>query len=266
LLHEKVHQTLEGVLERFKSGDLPETIALAVYPTFNIPCSNWSLLNRFVTILSGTEDARGFRQWKEVGRYVKKGAKAFCILAPKMKKSKKENEEGQEEERYYLAGFLGVAVFRVEDTEGDPLDYEQLELPSLPLLEVAEAWGINTRPVSGGFGFYGRFSPDWNSICLASPEESIFFHELSHAAHHKVKPLVGGQHWNQEIVAELSAAVLCQLVGKKQENPAQHYRYIERYARTAGRDPIKACLEVFSETEKVLNLILAPAKPQPVSV
>lgn len=265
-MHDKVHQALEGVLERFKSGDLPEVIALAVYPTFDIPSSRWSLLNRILTIMSGTNDARGFRQWKEVGRYVKKGAKAFCILAPKMRKIRRENEAGQEEEFCYLAGFLGVAVFRVEDTEGDTLDYEKLELPPLPLLERANEWGIETKPVSGNSDFYGRFCPNGNSISLASPEESIFFHELSHAAHNKIKSLVGGQHWDQEIVAELSAAVLCHLVGKKQENPAHHFRYIERYARSAGREPIKACLEVFSETEKVLNLILAPAIHQPVAV
>jgi len=156
-----------------------------------------------------------FRQWKAAGRYVKKGVKSFCILAPKMRKTKRKDENGNEEEAYYLTGFLGVPVFRVEDTEGDPLDYEKLELPPLPLLEIAEAWGIDTQPVGSGNGFYGCFVPDRQLISLASPEESIFFHELSHVAHHRLKPLKGGQHWNQEIVAELSAAVLCHLVGKK---------------------------------------------------
>lgn len=263
---DKVHKALESVLEQFRSGNLPEAMALAMFPTFDIPCSRWSYLNRLITFLSGTNDARGFRQWKEVGRYVKKGSHAFCILAPKMRKSRKENEEGNEEEHVYLAGFLGVAVFRVEDTEGEPLNYEQLELPPLPLLDKAKEWGIETKAVSGNDGFYGRFSPDRNAIALASPDECVFFHELSHAAHHRIKPLVGGQHWNQEVVAELSAAVLCRLVGKQPENPGQRYRYIERYARSAGRDPIKACLEVFSETEKVLNLILAHVPAQSVSV
>lgn len=159
---------------------------------------------------------------------------------------------------------MGVPVFRVEDTEGEPLDYEQLELPPLPLLEIAEEWGINTIPVGSGDGFLGCFAPDQQVISLASPEESIFFHELSHAAHHKLKPLKNGQQWDQEIVAELSAAVLCHLVGKTPENPGKHFHYIERYAQKAGKEPIKACLEVFSDTEQVLNLILNSTIPQPV--
>jgi hypothetical protein len=30
----------------------------------------------------GTRDARGWTQWKEAGRHIKKGSKAFTILAP----------------------------------------------------------------------------------------------------------------------------------------------------------------------------------------
>ncbi len=37
-------------------------------------------------LMNETEDARGFRQWEKVGRRVKKGAKAFYILAPVRKK------------------------------------------------------------------------------------------------------------------------------------------------------------------------------------
>ena len=78
--------------------------------------------------------------------------------------------------------------------------------------------------------------PGKMAIALASPEECVFFHELAHAGHDKLAPLKPGQDWKQEIVAELSAAVLCRLVGKKPDNLGQSYRYIEKYAIRADQE------------------------------
>jgi hypothetical protein len=58
------------------------------------------------------------------------------------------------------------------------------------------------------------------------------------------------------VVAELGAAVLCCLVGKKGENLGQHYRYIEEYAVKVQKGVPQACLEVFSDVGKVLGLPL----------
>ena len=113
----KVKQALESIIQRFKDGDIPQVVACSSFPISNIPAAKWSLLNRMLMFIAGTNDARGFRQWKEVGRHVKKGSKAFTILAPRF--VKKLTEDG-EDEKMLLAGFLAVSVFRVEDTEGAP--------------------------------------------------------------------------------------------------------------------------------------------------
>ncbi len=138
MINEKVKQALETIVQRFKEGDIPEAIAFSVFPMPNIPASRWSLLNRILMFLAGTNDARGFRQWQEVGRYVKKGSKAITILAPRFIKKDTEDEE---EAKTILVGFLAVPVFRVEDTEGEPLDYQKITLPELPLMELAKEWG-----------------------------------------------------------------------------------------------------------------------------
>ena len=46
----------------------------------------------------------------------KKGSKAFYIIGPVIKKIKEENEEKQ-----ILAGFKAIPVFRIENTEGEPI-------------------------------------------------------------------------------------------------------------------------------------------------
>jgi len=84
-------------------------------------------------------DARGYRQWQNVDRYVKKGSKALYIIVPYFKVI----QDDMEERKYTLTGFGVKAVFRVEDTQGSYLEYENIQLPDVPLLERAEEWGIS---------------------------------------------------------------------------------------------------------------------------
>jgi len=201
-----IHDTVSSIIASFERGDIPEAIAYSMFPIPNIPSTKWSLLNRTLMFLAETQDARGFRQWKQVGRYVKKGSKSFRILVPCIVKT--ENEENGEIEKS-LRGFMCKPVFRAEDTGGEPLEYEKLELPNFPLIKRAEEWGISVKAIPGNYRYYGYYSSGRKEIALATPEESVFFHELAHVAHEKVNGnLKGGQDPMQEIIAELSAATL----------------------------------------------------------
>lgn len=243
----KVNEVLNGIIERFKNGDIPEAISYAVFPIPDIPAAQWSLLNRTLIFIAGTYDARGFRQWNEIGRYVKKGAKAIHILAPRIKKS--------EDEESILTGFLAVPVFRYQDTGGEPIPEYRPELPKLPFIEVAQEWGVSVNAIPGNYQYYGFYSSERKEIAVATKEESVFFHELCHAAHDKIKPIKPGQDPIQEIVAELGAVVLCAMVGKVSKYLGNNYRYIERYAQKLSLSPLSACLKVFSEVEQIINLI-----------
>jgi len=253
-MNDKVKQVLNVILDKFKSGDIPEAVAISMYPIPDIPSAKWSLMNRTLMFISGTMDGRGYKQWQQVDRFVKKGSKAFHILVPFIKKHKDEQDVDKE----FLIGFGCRPIFRKEDTDGKELAYETIELPDLPLVERAEEWGISVRAIPGNYRYRGYYSMERKEIALATPEEKVFFHELSHAGHEKVKgSLTRGQDALQEIVAELSAAALCKLVGKQgNDTSGNSYRYIEKYAEKIKMNPYKACLKVMSETEKVLNLIL----------
>jgi len=254
-MNEKVNSVLKGIVETFKTGNIPEAVALASFPIPDTPSSSWSFLNRTIMYLSGTIDARGFRQWKEVDRWVKKGAKAIYILVPCFKKMTDE-ESGIESE--VLLSFKASPVFRYEDTNGKELNFRQLEVPELPLIERASDWGINVKAIPGNYQYRGYYAPGKKLIAIATPEEKTFFHELSHAAHERIKGLLKkGQNPLQEIIAELSAQALCRIVGKREhDTTGNSYQYIKRYARKVRLSPSKACLKVLGETEKVLNLIL----------
>jgi len=249
-MNDRIKETLNGILEIFKLGDIPQAVAFAAFPPFNIPASKWSFLNNIILWINETNDARGYRQWGEVGRHVKKGTKAIHILAPRIKKDK--NDQGEDEAQ--LIGFLGVPVFKVEDTEGEPLNYEKA-IPEFPLLEKAKAWGLDVRAVEANGRYWGAYNG--SEIKLATAEETVFFHELSHHAHKLIKgELKPGQDWKQEIVAELSANAISRLVGVKTDTTGNTYKYIENYAKKAKLSPVNACLEVLHEVEQVVRLIL----------
>ena len=85
---DKAKAELQKLLGLFESGDVPDAVAKVLLPARDVPCAKWSLSNRMLCLLHGTDDARGFRQWEKAGRHVKKGCHALYILAPRMVKRK----------------------------------------------------------------------------------------------------------------------------------------------------------------------------------
>ncbi|MDN5375340.1 MAG: hypothetical protein PWQ39_380 [Thermacetogenium sp.] len=265
---ERVKEALNRLLSMFESGDLPAAVArtlITPVPGTEKPSDRWSLGNKLLMLLAGTEDARGYRQWEVVGRHVKKGAKAFYIFAPLVKKVTRkivdpETGEEREEERVIITGFREVPVFRYEDTEGKPLpevDYSPPELP--PLYNVAKAFGVQEvryAPANGD-GSYGFFTlRGGKRIVLHTHDAKTWFHELGHAVHSTFRELKGGQDPEQEIVAEVFAATMCELHGIT----GYHFRcweYIKHYAGQDAQKALRAVLRLLSDVEKCLNLVLS---------
>jgi hypothetical protein len=252
-MNERVQQTLNTVLKRFKTGDIPTAVAYSMLPFPAVPSARWSILNRTIMFLSGTMDARGIRQWNSANRYVKPKTKALYILVPYLKKIEEKDEDKQ-----MLFGFGTRPVFRVEDTEGEDLEYENIQLPKFPLMDRAKAWGVSVKAIPGNYRYAGYYSIDRQEIALATKDECVFFHELAHCAHGILKGgLQGRQEPLQEIVAQLSAQCLCRLVGKSADKfLGTSYRYIEHYAEKLKLSPLSACTGVLNDVERVLNLIL----------
>lgn len=190
---------------------------------------------------------RGFKQWKSVNRSVKKGAQAVYIIVPLFRKAEGGGAD-KDLNKQVLTGFTAKPVFRLEDTGGKPLDYENIELPELPLLEKAKAWGLSVKAIPGNYRYYGYYNQDKKEICLASPDETVLFHELAHHADKLIKgKLVKGQDPLQEITAELAAATLCRLVGKQSDSLDNSYQYIAGYADKLKISAHSAVLRVLAD-------------------
>ena len=255
---EKAKVCLNRIVELFKSGNIPKALAIAtIPPQSGIPSAKWSVSNRILQFLADTSDARGFAQWKNAGRKIKKGARAFHILGPKARNIKETDDKGVESEKVIITGFFTIPVFRAEDTDGDPLPYEPATPP--PLIDVAEQFGLSVSYQCFAADYYGYYQGQSKQIVLATHSALVFFHELAHAAHHRIEgELKGGQVPDQEIIAELSAATLAQMYCPE-VNLGFSYKYVMNYAEKSKKSIDRACLAVVNTVGKVLDEILLTA-------
>ena len=252
---EKAKECLQRIVDLFKEGNIPKALAVATIPAqTDIPSAKWSMGNRLLQFLADTSDARGFRQWQKAGRKVKKGAKAFCILGPNSRSIKETDDNGQEVEKVIVTGFHAIPVFRAEDTDGEPLPYEPANPP--PLADVADHFGLSVSYQTFASRYYGYYQGESKRIVLASHESKVFFHELAHAAHHRIAgTLKGGQMPSQEIIAELAAASLAQMYCPE-TNLGFSYEYVKGYAKQSKKSIERACLAVLNTVGRVLDEIL----------
>jgi hypothetical protein len=255
---ENAQKTMNKILDRFKSGDIAPLVRLSTIKLTgknSIPSERWSFSNQFLALIqTGEIDCRGFRQWQEVKRHVSHGALAAYILAPIIIKEKKDNEEKSK-----LVGFKSIPVFPLTMTDGEPLpDINKNLAPSAlpPLVNVADKWGINVHYTPFTGKAYGSFSLNNQNIRLATHEETVFFHELAHAAHSKIEHLKGGQDARQETIADFTACVLMQVYGLK-DTTGTTWEYIKAYNPD---NPVSAIIGALDTIGKVLDLIISTAE------
>ena len=251
---------LDKVIKVFSQKQFPEKIAKVFIKGAGKPMNKWSLGNQFLVFLQESEDARGYKQWQEVGRHVKKGAKAIHILAPRMIKIPKKDPITKLviEPKEFIPiciGFRAIPLFRYEDTEGKPLKvYKPKVIP--PLLDIAKKWGVKVKYDNTRVGEWGSFNQEKNEIRLCTESIDTFFHELAHVAHRRIDgKLIGGQDPEQEAIAELTACVLSSVYGYDVKGYA--FNYIGSYAK--DKKPVavgKMCFKVMKKVQMVLALIL----------
>lgn len=261
-----VKGTIDRIIKSFESGELPKTMAqVFVQGAAERHCSSYSFMNRFIVMIHGYTDAMGFKQWKKIGRSVKKGEKGFAILAPILVNKREVNETtGKVEEFKICIGFKAVKVFGFEQTEGKPLkDHDesvQQFLSELPLLNVAKKWGLEVQAYNGREGEALGFYSYNGTIALGTQNLSTWAHELAHAADDKLGSLKGDKKWVVEVAAELAGAVLLEAIGKPDASDRGGcWEYIKNYAESANIEPIDACRMVLGRVAKIVELILETA-------
>lgn len=102
---------------------------------------------------------------------------------------------------------------------------------------------------------YGYYRPWEKSITLCSQDYIVYFHELAHAVHDTIEPLKNVDTNKAEIVAELSAAVLTEMLGISGYEQ-QAYEYIQTYTEgKKDKNVIISITNVLNTVQKVVEKI-----------
>jgi hypothetical protein len=267
----KAEAAAQKILRAFEdTNSLPKPLAqVFIRRKDSRHCRKWSWGNQLLVILNGFTDARGFRQWEQVGRKVKKGERAFFILGP-VTKNVRNQETG--EEKVIVVGYKSIPVFGLQQTEGKSLPSGDPDLEkwiqSLPLLAVAKRWRLAVGTFDGeGMDILGRYL-NGEAIEVGVKNWSTWCHELVHAADDRNGSLKEkGQHWRSETVAELGGAVLLEILGFKREaDLGGCWSYIQSYAQKEQIGVVEACMTVLDRTCAAVGLILDTAEQMKLGI
>lgn len=254
-------EAVDNIVQMFTEEKFPAQLARVLIKRADNdtekPSDRWSILNQLIMLNTGkTTDARTYKQWQEVGRYVKKGAKAFQIIAPIVKKIKtEENEESR------LIGFRGMAVFAVENTDGKDIaiaDYtpQHININAEKLIRITEKLGCKVSYLPYGGKVLGTYHPLERKIILRSEDYDVLAHEVGHFLHDLTEGINSVDRNTAEVIAELTSAVLCEM-NNIHGYERQSFYYIREYSRANdAKAVIKAINKVLATVEKSIAVII----------
>ena len=171
----------------------------------------------------------GFRKWRELGRFVKKGSKAIRILAPRFKKVMELDESGALVEKEAVVSFVPVPVFDISQTEGEPLPEVDITvkgdnckgfLDSLVEFCTSKKIKVDFKNlgINGLYGYSKGGQIAVTNIESINTQVNTMIHEVAHELLHRGKAL-SKQH--TEIQAEGVAYVVTRHFGM--ENKSFNY-------------------------------------------
>jgi len=225
-------------------------------------------LHNIALIASQRPDAShiaGFQTWKQLGRFVKKGAKGILILAPVVLRKEVVSDNREEETERTAIRFRAVYVFDVADTdgrpvpelgnaEGDPCGYTQR------LKDFVASRSIQLEYSGAIYPAQGQCSP--GKIVLLpgqtpAEEFATLAHETGHALLHGQARRSETTKTVRETEAEAVAFVVCEAIGLKAQNSAD---YIQLYS--GDKETLAESLE---QVQRASAEILAAISTEPTA-
>jgi hypothetical protein len=211
-------------------------------------------LHNIMLIASQRPDAThvaGFQTWKQLGRYVKKGAKGILILAPVVLRKETVAANQDREAEGTALRFRTAYVFDMTDTDGNPLpEFAKVEGdPSdrtAKLKEFVASRAIALEYSEEIYPAQGQCSP--GKIVLlpgqsAAEEFATLAHETAHALLHQGEQRSETTKRVRETEAEAVAFVVCEGIGLAATSSVD---YIHLY--DGNKETLAASLERIQHT------------------
>lgn len=257
-VHEKLKGALDDLLGALEAGR-SETLQTFLAAMGKFHKYSWGNVLLICSQCPDATHVAGYRTWKSLGRYVRKGEKGITIIAPVPLRTK-DQETGEEETKLR---FRAAHVFDISQTdgeelpdlgrpEGDPAEF----LPRLK--ELTHSKGIKLDYSEDLGSALGRSSGGAISLApgLSPAEEfSVLSHELAHELLHQA----GGERPSKtvrETEAEAVAFVVSSSIGLK--NGSSSADYIQLYSGDAAT--LTTSLERVQRTSTEIISALHPAE------
>lgn len=195
-----------------------------------------------------------FKQAKELGASVKKGAKGSLVVYADRITRTETGEDGEDTERdiYFMKGYT---VFNVEQVEGLPPHFYASAAPQLDpaqRIEAADLYFANTGATirhGGNQAYYATEAdyiqlPPFESFRDAESYCATLAHEMTHWTKHPARldrdfgrKRFGDQGYaREELVAEIGAAFLCCDLGITPEPRDDHASYLDHWLKVLKED------------------------------
>jgi antirestriction protein ArdC len=235
-----IKQAVEFLIQQVDAG---KSETLTAYLTAMSRFHNYSFGNILAIARQKPMATRvaGFRAWKELGRFVKRGEKGIQILAPmtgyRRKKDAATEQETEDKPRPVLIGFRVVHVWDISQTEGADLpefeanvtgevgEYRDRLIDFLTQQNIALEFNDGIAPAFGvSYGGKIALVPGQSK----AQEFVTLVHETAHELLHKAERRTFTTATVRETEAEAVAFVVGQAIGLEMGTASSDY--IQMYA------------------------------------
>jgi hypothetical protein len=222
-------------------SDLPRAIAHGCFMIPNTPAANWSLVNRVISACGGSLDHRGKGQWKAVNRYLQKGCKPIYIVCPQVHREK--------DDKKIVDGFIGVPVYPVSQTYGDPVQYEKLSPRVIDMKTISTTWNVSLEGINWKYQVSTCFDETEE---LAGEGEKQFVWQACHQVYAELFKDAKNRK-DRLLTMELAALAFLYIMGRKVTYCGRHLSMIQQYGQEMKLSSLGAFLSIIKVVEMVLN-------------
>lgn len=221
---------------------------------------NYSTRNKMFLIGQGAmSPVASFKKWQELGRSVKKGAKAKKVYAPRINTKDDESQETETKSTYTY--FVQVPVFELNDTEGPELVEHEFSFDKDMLLSKLGIEMIPFTMINGNAQGYAYSCQNQIAINpMASYPNKTLLHEVAHCLLHGDD--VEFSHGSElpRSIKELEAESVAYIVGctlniLSEQEQIYSRGYIRGWFKGADSVPNENCQRIIKAVDTVLDAI-----------
>jgi antirestriction protein ArdC len=256
-LTDKINESITALCAETDAAKQDETYRAWLHTMsrfYSYSFKNWLLI---YTQRPDATRVAGFQRWRSLGRFVKKGESGIRIFAPIIRKVEEE-KNGTTEQVMQPVGFRSIAVFALEQTDGEPLPEINSNATEggeelLPRLEAATALlGIQLvyKAIPGAAeGLSKGGLIEIEETLTTAARCGVIVHELAHELLHKEKRKETTRQQRELEAESVSFAVLAHY-----GLHAESRFYLASYDVTP--EMLTASLQTISHTAKrIINII-----------